>query len=726
MISGNMKEISKHFDFEDQSKIYDLWEKNGYFKPKVIPGTKPFTIIMPPPNANGSLHIGHAVFVTLEDIMVRYHRMLGVPTLWLPGADHAGIQTQVVYEKELEKRGLSRFDLGREKFYQETYDFTMKNKAVMENQLRKLGASCDWSREHFTLEPEISKSVFLTFKKMYVDGLIYRGKRIINWCPRCGTALSDVEVIYKEKETFLTYIKYPIDGSKEFITVATTRPETMLGDTAVVVNPSDPRYKMLIGKHVLLPLSGRKIPIIGDEVVDKKFGTGAVKVTPAHDPIDFEISQRHDLEVIDVIGKDLKMTAAAGKEFEGLKYNVAREKVVSELKKLGLLVKETKYTHAVGTCERCKSIIEPLISEQWFVKIKPLAEKAIKAVKSGKIIFTPKRYEKVYYNWMENIRDWCISRQIWWGHRIPVYYCQDCNAVMVETEQPKKCNCGSTNILQDPDTLDTWFSSGQWPFNTLGWNEAVASGEKSKTGDFEKFYPTSVMETGWDILFFWVARMIMLGIYCTGEVPFKEVVLHGLVRDQDRVKMSKSKGNSIDPLGVVEEYGADAIRMALVFGTGIGNDIVVSEDKIKGFRNFSTKIWNASRFIQTNLEDYAIVPRGTIESDFTKEDLWILAEYEKTVKKVTNSLTKHNFHHAAEEIYEFFWHKFCDKTIEDTKSRIYGDNIRSKAAAKWVLHYVLFGSLKLLHPFMPFVTEAIWQNFNEKVPLIGSTWPISE
>lgn len=720
-----MKEISKHFDFADQEKIYNSWEKGGYFKPQEKAGTKPFSIIMPPPNANGSLHLGHAVFVTLEDIMIRYARMNGRPTLWLPGADHAGIQTQVVYERELAKEGKTRFDLGRDEFYKRTYDFTMKNKEVMENQLRKLGASCDWSREHFTLEPEISKSVYTTFKKMYDEGLIYRGKRIINWCPRCGTALSDVEVIYKDKETKLTYIKYPIENSDEFITVATTRPETLLGDTAVAVNPEDKRYKNLVGKNAILPLRGHKIPIIADAAVDMKFGTGAVKVTPAHDPNDFEMAQRHNLPVIDVIGKDLLMTEAAGQKYAGQKYNAVREMVVEELKKEGLLVEQKDYTHAIGTCERCKSVIEPLLSEQWFVKIKPLAQKAVDKVKQGEVQFHPKRYEKVFYNWMENIRDWCISRQIWWGHRIPVYYCQDCGEVMVEVEAPKACKCGSKNITQDPDTLDTWFSSGQWPFNTLGWALDDNGSIKPKNDDYNDFYPTTVMETGWDILFFWVARMIMLGIYCTGEVPFREVVLHGLVRDKDRQKMSKSKGNSIDPLGVVEIYGADALRMALVFGTGIGNDIIVSEDKIKGFRNFTTKIWNASRFTIMNLEGFQIVPRGTIENNLTKDDKWILEELDGAITKATHAIESRNFHHAAEVTYDFIWHKFCDITIEETKSRVYGENIdpQAKLTAQWVLYTVLTNSLKLLHPFMPFVTEAIWDNLGEKTPLIVSDWP---
>jgi len=718
-----MQELPKRFELEQQEKIYNLWEKGGYFIPKKDPKKKPFTIIMPPPNANGSLHIGHAVFVTLEDIMIRYNRMKGVPTLWLPGADHAGIQTQVVFEKKLEKKRKTRFDLGREEFFKETYKFTMENKKTMENQLRKLGASCDWTREHFTLESDISKAVLFTFKRLYDDGLVYKGKRIINWCPRCGTALSDLEVIYKERDSKLFYIKYPVENEKDkFITVATTRPETMLGDTAVAVNPADKRYKNLVGKNIILPLMDRTIPVVTDKVVDMEFGTGAVKVTPSHDPVDFEIAQRHNLEFIDVIGKDKKMTKNA-KGYAGLKTTEARKKILEDLRKLNLLEKEEDYKHSVGTCERCKSIIEPLFSKQWFVKIKPLAEKAIKAVKNKEIKIVPSRYEKVFFNWMENIRDWCISRQIWWGQQIPVYYCMDCKEIMVELEKPKKCKCGSTNIKQDPDTFDTWFSSGQWPYTTLGWNEEVFKGKKSKDEDFEYFYPTSVMETGWDILFFWVSRMIMFGLYSTGKVPFKTVVLHGLVRDKDRQKMSKSKGNVIDPLGIIDIYGSDALRMALVFGTGVGNDIIISEEKIKGFRNFTTKIWNASRYVLSNINLEAIKKINSKDLKLTKEDKWILKELDKTETEVTDALEKYHFHRAAELIYEFFWHKFADKTIEDTKSRIYGDiSKEEKQTAQWVLHRVLTESLKNLHPFMPFVTEAVWQNLEEEKPLIVSEW----
>jgi len=719
-----MKKVPKTYPFAKiEPKIYRQWEKSGYFAPSQDATKKPFVIIMPPPNANGSLHTGHAVFVTLEDLLTRYHRMKGEPTLWLPGADHAGIQTQVVYEKELKKQGKTRFDLGRKKFYQAVYRFTMKNKKVMENQLRRLGASCDWSRERFTLEPEISRAVIYTFKKMYQDGLIYKGKRIINWCARCSTALSDIEVVYEKKDSQLTYLKYPLATGQGYITVATTRPETMLGDTAIAVHPQDKRYQKLIGQLVIHPFQKRKLPIIADEAVDMDFGTGALKITPAHDPLDFEIAQRHHLEAIEIIDQNRRMTKLAGPLFAGLKTNEAREKVVSELKKLHLIEKQIPYRHAVGVCERCKTIIEPLISEQWFVKIKPLAQKALSAVKRGQIKFYPKRFEKIYFNWLANIKDWCISRQIWWGHRIPVYYCQNCDHIMVEVEKPKKCSrCQSSKIKQDPDTLDTWFSSAQWPFTALGWNQEVDQGGRSQNGDFERFYPTSVMETGWDILFFWVARMIMVGLYATKKPPFKAVVFHGLVRDKDRVKMSKSKGNVIDPLGVVELYGADALRLALVFGTGIGNDIVISEEKIQGFRNFCNKIWNASRFILMNSPSK---PKNleAKKLKLTKEDRWILKELKETTKKVSSALEHYRFHQAAETLYNFFWHKFCDQTIEQAKPRIYGSDEEDKKAAQWVLYKVLEDSLKLLHPFVPFVTEAIWQKMGQKTLLMVEKWP---
>lgn len=707
---------------ESESRIYKMWEEEGYFTPSINPSKQPFVIIMPPPNANGVLHIGHATFVTIEDILIRYHRMKGEPTLWLPGTDHAGIMTQVVYEKELAKQGKTRFNLGREEFYRQTYEFTMQNRETMKGQLRKLGASCDWSRERFTLEPEISESVYYTFKKMYDDELIYRGERIINWCIRCGTALSDLEVKYVDRHSKLIFINYPIVGSKEAITVATTRPETMLGDTAVAVNLKDKRFKFLLKKGIelYLPLTKRTIPLIGDERVDPEFGTGAVKVTPAHDPVDFEIGEKHKLPIIKVISKDGKMTKEAGEGYSGLDVGSCRKKVLGDLEEQGLLVKQEPYEHAVRACERCQTIIEPLVSEQWFIKSQKLAEPAIKAVREKEIQFIPTHFEKVYFHWMENIRDWCISRQIWWGHRIPVWYCE-CGEMIVDIKPPKSCpKCQSRKLRQDPDTLDTWFSSGQWPFTTIGWPE--------ETEDYRYFYPTTVMETGWDILFFWVARMIMLGIYCTGKVPFRFVYLHGLVRDKDRQKMSKSKGNVIDPLGVVDIYGADALRMALVFGTGAGKDIVISEDKIIAHRRFANKIWNAARFALPYLEantDYLEAKREGLQ--LTKEDQWILSELKQTIASIDRSFERFSFHQAAEEIYGFFWHKFCDKTIEDVKKRLQNNkNPKDQLTARWILYQVLLASLKLLHPFMPFVTEEIYQTLpgKPKRALIIEDWPI--
>ena len=708
-----------------ESKIYKIWEKGRYFTPSVSLSKKPFVIIMPPPNANSPLHIGNAVFVTIEDIMIRYHRMKGEPVLWLPGADHAGIMTQVVYEKELAKLGKTRFDLGREEFYRQTYEFTIKNRETIENQLRKLGASCDWSRKKFTLEPGISQSVYYTFKKMFEDGLIYRGERIINWCPRCGTAVSDLEVKYKNRLTKLTFIKYPIVNSKEFITVATTRPETMLGDTAVAINSKDKRYKTLFkkGVEIHLPLTERIIPLIADQRVSPEFGTGAVKVTPGHDPIDFEIGEKHRLAIIKVIGKDGKMSKEAGRDYAGLEIDSCREKIRENLKKLNLLVKEEDYEHAVGTCERCGAIIEPLVSEQWFIRTKKLAEKAIKAVKQKEIEFIPRHFQKIYYHWLKNIKDWCISRQIWWGHRIPIWYCQapkTDNEYFVSLEKPKKCPiCGKCRPKQDLDTLDTWFSSGQWPFTVFGWPK--------KTKDYQYFYPTTVMETGYDILFFWVARMIMLGIYCTGKPPFKYVYLHGLVRDKDRQKMSKSKGNVVDPLGVIDLYGADALRMALVFGTGAGRDIIISEEKIIAQRRFANKIWNAARFVlQSFGSDKGFLKMKKSDLKLTKEDKWILSELRKTIKKIDLNFEKFQFHQAAGEIYNFFWHKFCDKTIEDVKKRLLNSkDPKDKLTGKWILYQVLLASLKLLHPFTPFITEEIYQMLpgKPKKALIVEDWP---
>ena len=702
---------------ETERKWYSFWEQKGYFSPKRIPKKKPFTIIMPPPNANGELHIGHATFIAIEDILVRYHRMHGVPTLWLPGADHAGILTQVVYERELEQEGKNRFDLGRDEFFKQTYEFTMKNKKHMEDQLKALGASCDWTREKFTLDKEITTAVYTTFKKLYDDGLIYRGERIINWCTRCGTALSDLEVEHEERNGKLWFIKYPIKHpdakikQQEFITVATTRPETMLGDTGIAVNPNDVRYKNLVGKTALLPLMNRSIPIITDSAVSPKFGTGAVKVTPAHDPIDFEIGKRHKLKTISIVQEDGRLSAAAG-VFSGLDVSSARNKVLDELGKQDLLQKTEFYKYSLGICERCRTTVEPLISKQWFIKIESLAKPALVAVKQGSIKILPKRFEKIYFNWLENIRDWCISRQIWWGHRLPVYYCQGyknkkCttkDGLFVSVVKPTKCpSCGSKNFTQDPDTLDTWFSSGQWPFTTLGW--------PNETPDFKYFYPTSVMETGYDILFFWVARMIMLGLYTTGKPPFQTVFLHGLVRDERGQKMSKSRGNVIDPLDVAGEYGADAVRMALVFGTSPGNDINLGESKIRGMRNFTNKLWNIGRLIVD------LKPAKTKIVSPNKEDRWVLDELKKTKKSVSDSIENYRFGQAAEELYEFIWHRFADKYLEHAKTR--------REEAQPILEKVFDESLRLLHPFMPFITEDLWQRISNKrgTSLMTALWP---
>ena len=736
-----------------EKRIYDFWEKQKLFTPKIEKGKKPFTIIMPPPNSNASLHCGHAMFVTVEDILARYYRMLGRPTLWLPGADHAGILTQVVFERKLKEKCKTRYDLGRKKFFSETMRFTLDNKKLMEGQLRALGASCDWTRNSFTLDEKFNKPIYTIFKKLYDQKLIYRAKRMINWCSRCETALSDLEVEHKEEKSKLWFIKYPLKAGNGFIKVATTRPETMLGDTAVAVNPKDKRYKHLIGKTAILPLMNREIPIIADKRIEIEFGTGAVKITPAHDPIDFEIGKQHKLEFIQVIGFDNKMTKQADK-YAGLETKQARKKVLTDLKKLGLLEKEKDCVHSVGHCERCKTIIEPLISTQWFIKIKPLAKPAIKAVKQGKIKIIPKRFEKIYFNWMENIRDWCISRQLWWGHQFPVWYCLDCAKLskqkieklydekglvlpivkkeiynklepIISIQPLTECHkCKSKNLFRDPDTLDTWFSSGQWPFNTLGWIE--------NSKDFQYFYPTSVMETGYEILFFWVARMIMLGIYATGKIPFKTVYLHGMIRDAFGKKMSKSKPETcINPLDSVREYGADALRIALIMGNAPGTDSSLSKDKIKGMRNFANKIWNASRFVLSNepplnhAELYAEQRRKISENqrlDQRKsaypDDEWILKELQKVIKKTTKYIEKYRFDLAAYELYHFFWHVFCDKYLEMTKNR--------REQAQPVLLEVLKASLIMLHPFMPFITEEIYQKLpikDKKHSIMLESWP---
>jgi len=682
-----MDKVYRHQEVEE--KWYNFWEKAGYFTPRPpgagsgqSPSKKPFCIIMPPPNANGPLHIGHAMFITIQDILIRYHRMLGDSALWLPGADHAGILTQVVFEKELAKQGKTRYDLGREEFYRQCYAFSQKNKQYMYSQLKRLGASCDWTREKFTLDPEIEKIVVETFKKLYNDGLIYKGERIINWCPRCQTALSDLEVEYQERKDSLYYMKYG-----PFV-LATTRPETKFGDTAVAVNPKDKRYKNFIGKEFIYQslIGPRKMRVVADETVDPEFGTGVVKVTPAHDPNDFEISKSHGLPIIKVIDPSGKLNKNAGR-FAGLKVAEAREKVVEELSKRGDMVKIDKnYSHSVGVCYRCETTIEPMVSPQWFVKTKPLARTAIEAVKSGKIKIIPKRFEKIYFNWMKNIKDWCISRQIWWGYKIPI-----------EGEE---------------DTLDTWFSSGQWPYATL-----MANSKE----DFNYFYPTTVMETGYEILFFWVARMIMLGLYKTGKVPFKTVYLHGLVRDAFGQKMSKSKGNVINPLDVSDKYGADAVRFSLIFGTTPGKDLNLSEDKIRGMRNFTNKIWNIGRFILLGLEGKNVPFYKPDMKGLNQEDRKILNDFNHLIKAVGNNLDSFRLSQAAESIYEFLWHNFADKYIESSKKRITEGDL----VVLSVLRHIYLHCLKLLHPFMPFITEELWSKFEtiKNDPLIISPWP---
>ncbi len=705
--------MEKSFNFvELEPEIYRLWEKVGAFTPKIDPKKKPYVITMPPPNAYDQLHIGHALFVAVEDIMVRYHRLKGEPTLWLPGADHAGLGSQVFFEKLLQKeRGISRFELGREKFVDELHKHMTATREVMENQLRKLGASCDWTRKKFTLDPDVSKAVYYTFKKMYDEGLIYRGERIVNWCSKCATGLSDLEVDHREVEGTLTYVKYPFVDGSGFMVVATTRPETMFGDTAVAVNPSDKRYKDLIGKTLKLPLTEREIPVIADEVVDKDFGTGAVKVTPAHDPTDFEIAGRHNLPQILVIDERGKMAEIVGSPYAGMKAAEAREKVLADLEKLGLVEKQVKHIHSVGHCEKCGTMLEPFVSRQWFVKIEPLAKPAIEAVKTGKIKFIPERFEKIYFNWMNNIRDWNISRQVWWGHRVPVYYLVSDKEkfVVAESAEEAKISLGGP-VEQDPDTLDTWFSSALWPFTTLGWPES--------TPDFKYFYPTTVMETAYDIIFFWVARMIMMGLYCTGKVPFSMVFFNGLVRDSQGQKISKSKGNIVDPLVMVEKYGADALRMGLIVGTAAGNDTNVSEDKIRAYRNFANKIWNAARFVTLKQ------PKGVAidKVELNERDKEVLKEFGGVVGTLTKLMEDYQFGQAGELIYEYFWHTFCDKIIEEYKNQL-DDNARSKAAGA-VLHHILKNSLILLHPFVPFATEAVWQELYDG-EVITANWPTS-
>ncbi len=675
-----------------ESDIYKKWEDSGAFSPK-HDGNNPFTIIMPPPNANDPLHIGHARFVAIEDILIRYHRMKGEPTLWLPGSDHAGIETQFVFEKKLREKGKSRFDYDRDTLYKMIWDYVQENTGLMESQLKKLGASCDWSRFKYTLDPEIIKIVYKTFKKLYDDGLVYRGERIVNYCPRCGTAYSQLEVDYVERDDNFYYLDY---GT---ITIATTRPETIFADVAVAVNPKDKRYTKLIGLNAKIPLINRDVAIIDDNLVDISLGTGALKITPAHDSTDFEIGQTHKLPIISVIDEKGRMTGTPEK-YIGLKAEMARAEVVKDLQAAGKIKEIDVIHHSVGTCYKDHGLIEPMVSKQWYIKVESLTKKALGSVRNKEVKFAVKKYEKIATNWLKNLKDWNISRQIVWGIRIPAWRCEKClEWTITDGDIPTECSsCNNKVLSQDPDTFDTWFSSGQWPFVTL---------QTGKSGDFEKFYPTSVMETAYDILPFWVIRMIMLGVYATGKVPFKEVVIHGLVRDREGQKISKSKGNVINPIEMTEKYGADSLRMGLVWGGLIENDITLDEQKINGQRKFANKIWNIARFVTSSQS----VKKATKNAD----DELVLSELKQTIKNVSKDLNKFRLNEAAEKIYDFVWHKFADVYIEKTKDR--------RKEAQPTLEKVLVNSLKLLHPFMPFVTEQIWHEMGNNELLITSEWP---
>ena len=710
------RELSKTYEPQEvEGRIYRMWEEQGCFKGHRDPDKKPFTIVMPPPNVTGQLHMGHAMDCTLQDILIRFKRMQGYAALWVPGTDHAGIATQIKVEEELRtKEGLSRYDLGREKFLERVWDWKHRYGDRIVEQQKKLGASCDWSRARFTMDEGLSRAVRQVFVEMYHKGLIYKGSRIINWCPHCVTALSDAEVEYRDKPGHLWHLKYPIKGEPgRYVIVATTRPETMLGDTGVAVNPNDERYRDLIGKTCILPLMDREIPIVGDEYVDLEFGTGCVKMTPAHDPNDFEVGLRHGLDSIRVLDDNGKVNEKGGK-YEGLDRYEARKAILADLEALGLLEKTEEHAHNVGGCYRCGTDVEPIISAQWFVKMEPLAKEALRVVNEGETRFVPDRFAKTYTNWMENVHDWCISRQLWWGHQIPVWYCEDCGEMTVSETDPDCCeHCGSKRIRRDPDVLDTWFSSALWPFSTLGWPD-------KESEDYRYFYPTDVLVTGYDIIFFWVARMIFSGCEHTERPPFHTVFIHGLVRDDKGRKMSKSLGNGIDPLEMAQQYGADALRFNLVTGNSPGNDMRFYTERCEAMRNFANKIWNASRFLMMHLT----VSDCRLPDKLELEDKWILSRLNTTVKEMTENMEKYELGVAAQKIYDFIWDDYCDWYIELTKARLQGEDEGAKEQAQRVLLYVLTGLLKLLHPFMPFLTEEIWQALpHEGEHLMTSHWP---
>ena len=717
------KELAKTYDPKGiEDRLYQKWLEKKYFHAEVDRSKKPFTIVIPPPNITGQLHMGHALDNTMQDILIRFKRMQGYNALWQPGTDHASIATEVKIIEKLKEEGIDKQDLGREKFLERAWDWKKEYGGRIISQLKKLGSSCDWDRERFTMDDGCNKAVTEVFVKMHEKGYIYKGSRIINWCPVCNTSISDAEVVYEEQAGHFWHIKYPVmneDGTPsdtEFLTFATTRPETMLGDTAVAIHPEDERYQHLIGKSVMLPLMNRVIPIVTDTYVDKEFGTGVVKITPAHDPNDFEVGKRHDLSIINVMNDDATINKNGGK-FEGMARYEARAAIVKELDEMGLLVKIEDYSHNVGTHDRCKTTIEPMVKEQWFVKMDELIKPAVEAVKTGDIKLIPERMEKTYYNWTDNIRDWCISRQLWWGHRIPAYYCQECDEVIVAKDEPTVCpKCGCTHLEQDPDTLDTWFSSALWPFETLGWPE--------KTEDLDYFYPTDVLVTGYDIIFFWVIRMIFSGFEQMGKKPFSTVLFHGLVRDSQGRKMSKSLGNGIDPLEIIEQYGADALRLTLMTGNAPGNDMRFYYERVENSRNFANKVWNASRFIMMNMDSKEVTTPAA--GDLAPVDKWILSKLNTLVKEVTDNMESFELGIAVQKVYDFAWDEFCDWYIEMVKPRLYNsDDAASQTSALWTLKTVLLDALKLLHPYMPFITEEIFCTLqSEEESIMISQWPV--
>ena len=709
------RELAKTYDPQSvEDRLYKFWVDGGFFHAEADPEKEPYTIVIPPPNITGQLHMGHALDETLQDILIRFRRMQGRATLWLPGTDHASIATEAKIVAAMAEEGLTKEDLGREKFLERAWDWKRTYGGRIVEQLKKLGSSCDWDRERFTLDEGCNKAVNEVFVRLYEKGLIYRGEKIINWCPHCLTSISEAEVDYEDQPGHFWHIRYPFADGSGYMNIATTRPETLLGDTALAVNPNDERYKDVIGKKVVLPIVHREIPVVADDYVEMDFGTGVVKITPAHDPNDFEVGLRHNLEVINVMTDDAKITDDYPK-YAGMDRYDARKAIVEDLKAEGALIKVEDYSHNVGACYRCHTTVEPRVSKQWFVKMEPLAKPAIKAVRDGEVKFIPERFDKIYYNWMENIKDWCISRQLWWGHRIPAWYCADCGETIVSKDEPHTCpKCGSAALTRDEDTLDTWFSSALWPFSTLGWPD--------ETNDLKYFYPTNTLVTGYDIIFFWVARMIFSGIEYTGQVPFDTVLIHGIVRDSQGRKMSKSLGNGVDPLVEIEKYGADALRFSLATGNSPGNDMRYIPERVESSRNFANKLWNASRFILMNLPDDQKAPY--LPKDLSLEDKWILSKYNNLVKDVTDNLDKFEIGVAVQKLYDFIWDIFCDWYIELCKVRLNGDDANAADTARAVLVYVMSGMLQLLHPFMPFITEEIWQSLpHDGESIMVSKWP---